>query len=284
MADGKHRPGPGKWSPKVSDSAPGREGTKGPSETRRRGAQHEARDSKPPTVPAILGGTPAKAPAKKAAPKKAAPKKAAPAKAAGGKLSRAADAARDFSNSQAVRMTGGRPSVTGRAAGGAAAGVAAGAALGGPAGAVAGGTIGGVGGALAGRKAKKAYDMAAHSHAGARRLIIVEFLLCMVVAGLTPITDEKKQEGPGGFMKRMTAIMGVFLLLGLLSAAGRGSARFAAGLGGVITVALVISNRSVFMTITRIFEKDDRGGAALRPVEDDGEAALRRLGTLGGAE
>jgi hypothetical protein len=55
-------------------------------------------------------------------------------------------------------------------------------------------------------------------------------------------------------MKRMTAICGLFFLLGIVSAAGRGAARAAAGFGGIVVVALAISERDLFVKITTIFQ------------------------------
>jgi hypothetical protein len=128
--------------------------------------------------------------------------------------------------------------------------------LGGPVGAGVGAGLGGVGGAIAGSKAKKAYKAAVSGNAGARRIIVAEFALCIVIAALSPLTDRKKTEPASGWMKRMTAIVGLFFILGLVSAAGRGSARFAAGLGGLVTVALAISQRDLFMKLGSIFASD----------------------------
>lgn len=180
------------------------------------------------------------------------------------RLSRVADAAGDYATRQALKRTEGKPSVTGRAAAGAAAGTAAGAALGGPVGAAAGAVLGGTGGALAGAKAKKAYKMATHASLGARRAVVAEFMACMVVIGLSPLTDKRKQETPATFMRRMTAVMALFLILGLISGAGRGAGKFAAGFGGIVTVAVVISNRDLFMKIGDLF--GGRGGKAVGKV------------------
>jgi hypothetical protein len=222
----------GTRSPKVPQDAPAKPGTKAATATRRRGPQHDSGETKPKP------GLSASAKSKRDA-----------------RVRRVTDEAREYATRAAMRRTEGRPSVVGRAAAGAAAGGATGAAVGGPVGAAAGGVIGGVGGAVAGRKAKKAYDVATSSSPGARRIIVIEFLLCMVVSALSPLTDRKKDEGPTTHMKRMTAVMGLFFILGLLSAGGRGAAKFAAGFGGLVTVAVAISNRDLFMRIGDIFGK-----------------------------
>lgn len=216
---------PGARIPRVDPDAPGRPGTKGPTPTRRRGPQHGSPETKRKPAGAAL------------------------ASARKRRLGDIAEEARSYATRAAISRTEGKPSVTGRAAAGAAAGTAAGAALGGPPGAAVGAVLGGTGGALAGAKAKKAYRLAMHSNLGARRVIVAEFLVCMVVIALSPLTDRKKDELPTTFMRRMTAVMALFFILGLLSSGGRATARFAAGFGGLVTVALVVSNRDLFMKI-----------------------------------
>lgn len=220
--------------PVVLPNAPARPGTGGGTGTRRRGPQHGSGQtaSRPVTGAAANSQRTAR-------------------------VNRIAGEARDYATREAIRRTEGPPSIVGRAAAGAAAGTATGAAVGGPPGAAVGAVIGGTGGALAGRKAKKAYKAAMASDPVAKRLLVAEFLVCMVVAALSPLTDRKKAETPVAHMKRLTAIMGLFFVLGLVSAAGRTGARAAAGFGGLVTVTLAISNRDLFMKIGNIFASPD---------------------------
>lgn len=178
----------------------------------------------------------------------------------------AAGEARRYADRAAFKATTGKPSVTGRAATGAAGGAAAGAAIGSvvpgvgtAVGGAVGAGIGGTTGAVAGAKAKKAYKAALHPATGAKRLIVAEFAICIVIAALSPLTDEKKAEAPAGFMKRMTAIVGLFFILALLSAAGPGPAKAAAGFGGIVTLSLAVSGRSTFVKIAEIFNKPAAG-------------------------
>lgn len=232
------RPGGG-TIPKVDPDAPGRPGTKGPTSTRRRGPQHGSPETKRRATGAAL------------------------ASARKRKLGDIAEEARSYATRAAIARTEGKPSVTGRAAAGAAAGTAAGAALGGLPGAAAGAVLGGAGGALGGAKAKKAYKLAMHSNLGARRVIVAEFMICMVVIGFSPLTDRKKEELPTTFMRRMTALMALFFILGMMSAGGRAMARFAAGFGGLVTVALVVSNRDLFMKIGSLMGSTTAQGKAV---------------------
>jgi len=262
----------GAYTYPITPDAPGKAGTKGPTASRRRGFQHEApsevkAEPKPKAEPKAK--TPRKAasskpssgpPTRKPASSPPAPRGPSRAAAKPDASSDARERRRDaleegraYAHRQAVRATQGRPSTTGRAAAGAVAGGATGAALGGPPGAAVGAGLGGVGGAIAGSKAKRAYKAATSASPGARRIIVTEFALCLVIAALSPLTDRNKAEKPGAWMKRMTAIMGLFFILGLISTAGRGAAKFAAGLGGLVTVGLIISERDLFMKVGTIF-------------------------------
>lgn len=224
------------------------------------------RDSRPrhaaPDSSDATPKTPRKAAAKRAAPKSAppaAPRSAPPAKRTPRgqtRLRAAAGEARGYANRQAFKATHGRPSVAGRAVTGAAAGGATGLTVGGPVGAGVGAAIGGVGGGVAGARAKKAYNSALRAESGvggARRIIVIEFAVCVVIVALSPMTDAKRNEPPGAWMKRMTAVMGLFFVLGLVSAAGRGPAKAAAGFGGIVALVLAISERNLFTKLTTVF-------------------------------
>jgi hypothetical protein len=87
----------------------------------------------------------------------------------------------------------------------------------------------------------------------ARRAIVAEFAVCIIIAALSPLTDKRKTEAPGAFMKRMSALMALFLILGLISSFGRTASRLAAGLGGLVTVALAVSERDLFTKVGGIF-------------------------------
>lgn len=171
-----------------------------------------------------------------------------------------------YAQQAAIRQAGGgRPSPTGRTVAGAAGGAATGAALGSIvpgvgtlAGAAAGGILGGAGGAVSGRRELRAFRaqqrMAAGTH-GPRRVVLAEFVICMVIASLSPLTDAGKTEGPATMIKRLTALMLLFFGLALMTGAGRGPARAAAAFGGVITLALVVSKRDLMVKVAEIFNR-----------------------------
>lgn len=265
---------------------PVRPSTSSASDRNRDSAPKHDRDARPATPRAPRKTTPRKA----ASSARSSPSPAVPTRAPGSagrersRTARTAEAAHSYANRQAYRATHGKPSTTGRALSGAAAGTAAGAAIGGPVGAAVGAGVGGVGGAVAGHTAKKAYKAAMRTNGKARRIIVVEFALCAVIVALSPLTDEKKDEKPGHWMKRMTAVMALFFLLGLVSAAGAGAARVAAGFGGIVTVVLAVSERNLFTKITEVFASDkDQPASGTGPPDEAilDEVAPERVGRVG---
>lgn len=194
----------------------------------------------------------------------AAPRPSRPSSPGGGRSERREvlqEQAERHATRAAIRSSqGGKPSVVGRAGAGAVAGAATGAAVGsvvpGIGTAVGGGVgagVGAVGGGIGGARAKKAYRLATQTNGGARKVIVAEFAVCIVIAALSPLTDRRSKDSASAFMKRMTAIMGVFLVLALTSSMGRTPARLAAGLGGLITLALAVSERDLFTKVAKIF-------------------------------
>lgn len=160
---------------------------------------------------------------------------------------------------------GDRTTVTGSALRGAGAGAATGAALGtavgGPVGTAVGtavgGVIGGAGGAVSGARKKKRERVARQPW---RRALVVEFAVCIVIVALSPITDQRRDAPPSRFMKQMTAVMVLFFVLGLIAAAGRGAAKAAVGLGGLVTVALAVNERAIFAKLAGIFASTSSTG------------------------
>ncbi len=253
--EGRHQAGPGRATPRVKPDAPGKAGTKGPTATRRRAPQHDAGTAKPLTGAAKTARSRRRA-------------------------QDVGEGARDYAILDSMnRGGGGPPSVTGHALTGGAVGAAAGSAIAPGPGTVVGGAVGGVGGALAGRKAKKAFKMARSASPGMRKIIVMEFTICMVIAAFSPLTDRRTDEPRSTMMKRLTAIMVAFFVLGLISATGRGPSKFAAGFGGLITVVLASSNRDLFLKLATLFGAKDYPEPA-----EGGIAAAAAGGALGGAE
>lgn len=265
---GRHRSPDEKPDPRAREVPHRRPGPKhsGPEAPKKKAAPKKAPVSAAPASPAA----PVSAPRAPRAPSGPRPRP----RAAG--LRAAAEEGREYARRQAFKATTGRPSVTGRAASGAAAGAASGAAIGSAVpgigtavGAGTGAVVGAAGGGIAGARAKKQYRAAMRASPGARRLIVAEFAVCAVVAALSPLTAGKRDEPPGAWMKRMTAIMGLFFILGLVSAGGRTAAKAAAGLGGLVTVALLISERDLFATVAARFSAPNALQRGTGPGSDE---------------
>jgi hypothetical protein len=169
----------------------------------------------------------------------------------------------------------GKPSVTRSALGGAGAGAATGAAVGtafggvGAApGAVIGAGLGAAGGAVKAHGAKKLARKARIAKlGGGRQLLVGEFLVCMVILALSPLTDKHKDEAAQAFIKRAAAMCAVFFVLGLIGSAGRGPTKVASGLGALITLSLLVSDRDIFAAIAT------KVGASDQASEPSGLAA-----------
>lgn len=106
----------------------------------------------------------------------------------------------------------------------------------------------------------------------ARRLLVAEFALCLVLVALSPVTDAKRTESPAAWMKRASAVMAAFFVLGLVSTAGRGAGRAAAGFGGLITLGLAISSRSIFTVLA------GKIGTSAGESSGDGEGSIDGIG------
>lgn len=177
---------------------------------------------------------------------------------------------------------GDRTTVTGSALRGAGAGAATGAALGsavgGPVGTAvgtaAGGVVGGAAGAVGGARTKKREQAARQPW---RRALVVEFAVCIVIVALSPISDQRRDAPPSRWMKQMTAVMGLFFVLGLIAAAGRGAAKAAVGLGGLVTVALAVNEREIFGKLAGIFAPSGQTGRTVERIPGPGPQTGPRI-------
>lgn len=131
-------------------------------------------------------------------------------------------------------------------------------------GGLAGDALGGLvqGGAIS-RGLRSPSKQSAGPGSPARRVLVAEFALCMVLVAFSPVTEAKQSESPAAWMKRASAVMAVFFVLGLIASGGRGAGRAAAGFGGLVTLGLAISSRSIFTVLAGKF-----GTSAGEPGED----------------
>jgi hypothetical protein len=152
------------------------------------------------------------------------------------------------------------------------------------AGAAAGGAGGSklVDGGMLGKGTKAVADTVAPTSA-ARKVLLAEFCSCMVVLAFSPLTG--KSPSAGAFMKRGSAIMGVFFLLGLVATAGRGAARASAAFGGLVTLVLLVSDRSIFTVLAKklgkgVGESDASDGLDAQDLADAGTGVGQSIADL----
>lgn len=142
------------------------------------------------------------------------------------------------------------------------------------AGAGVGAVVGGAHGAHSARAARRA------ARAGGTRALIAEFLVAMVILGLSPLADPEGTSSPRDWVKRASATCGLFLVLGLVASVGPRTARAAAGFGGLVVLVLAIDQRSIFGVLAQHFGTTGTGPPAESgppaappppPADDEGE-------------
>ena len=92
-----------------------------------------------------------------------------------------------------------------------------------------------------------------------RRALIAEFIVCMLLLGLSPLAKGPGEMGPVRFMKRGTATAAFFVILGLVSSAGAGAAKAAAMFGGLVTLVLLVDQREAFGKMAQLLNAPDEG-------------------------
>ncbi len=93
-----------------------------------------------------------------------------------------------------------------------------------------------------------------------RRMMIAEFIVCAVLLGLSPLAKGRGEMGPVRFMKRGSATCALFVVLGLVSSAGRGAARAAAMFGALVPLVLLVDPREAvgrLATVLTVSEADE---------------------------
>jgi hypothetical protein len=108
-----------------------------------------------------------------------------------------------------------------------------------------------VGDFLALKKLRKAWDQgsgvalsAGGKVAAGNRLLLAEFVICLTILGLGTIIAPSgtNQASVSRLMVKSSAFAGIFLILALTAATGPKASKAAAGLGGLVTVAYVVTS------------------------------------------
>lgn len=82
------------------------------------------------------------------------------------------------------------------------------------------------------------------------KVLVAEFIACMVLYGLGPLLGQV--DSPGAWLKKGAAVTGLFLVLALIASGGPKAARIAAAFGGLCTLALAINDRELFGAIVNL--------------------------------
>jgi hypothetical protein len=122
----------------------------------------------------------------------------------------------------------------------------------------------------------------------AHRVLVMEFVICIIILGLFPLTKgEDDKLSPGAWMKKGSAVCSLFLLLGLLSSGGKTAAKVATAFGGIVTLTLLVNERTIFVRIAELFNKtnsEDEDPAEGDPEVDEDSAGAGGVGVgVGGA-
>lgn len=123
------------------------------------------------------------------------------------------------------------------------------------------------------------------------RILLAEFLACFVVLGLgTIVAPQGSKDGVPRLMSRGSGLCLLFFVLALVAGAGSGARRVANGLGGLVTVAYLVTSsdaHNIFSWIGAFYStagvKAGQGigdlGGAVTAAQNAGSAA----GNLAGA-
>lgn len=81
---------------------------------------------------------------------------------------------------------------------------------------------------------------------GDRKLLTVEFIVCLVVLGLgTLLAPQGSKDGMPRAMVKGSALSGLFLVLALVASGGKGAAKVATGIGTLVTASYLFTSSDV---------------------------------------
>lgn len=131
----------------------------------------------------------------------------------------------------------------------------------------AGGSVAGPEGAAAGALA--GLLSGGKKHSGGNKALVAELVVCMVLLILSPLIAKGGDITASKFMKKGSATLGVFIVLGIISTTGQTGKKVASGLGLLMTLTVLLNERSVFATITAAVTGN---GVAIPAVHDPSTA------------
>lgn len=101
------------------------------------------------------------------------------------------------------------------------------------------------------------------------KALVAEFVICMLILLLSPLTHSGADITVAKFMKKGSATAGVFVILGFVSAGGGTARKVAQGLGLLMTLTVLLNERSVF-------------GEIVKAVNGEGVSIPKPAGASGG--
>lgn len=123
-------------------------------------------------------------------------------------------------------------------------------------------------------KAKKAV---AWAWSGNRKLLVAEFVICIVILGMGLITSMASGKSAQGktssnetvakAMIKGSALAGLFFLLAIVSASGKGAAKTATALGTLVTASYVFTSNDVHSVVTWVSAFFSKGGTEAAVTE-----------------
>lgn len=103
--------------------------------------------------------------------------------------------------------------------------------------------------------AKKPAGVAAKVPAHARKWLLAEFVVCVLLLVLSGLTGQASKDGTqtdtgSRLAVKGSALAGVFIVLGLVSAGGKGAEKAAGALGVLITLAYMFQEKDTFTSVS----------------------------------
>lgn len=86
---------------------------------------------------------------------------------------------------------------------------------------------------------------------GSQRLLMAEFIVCVLLLGLHPLARPEGEVSAKAWMKRGTAVCFLFVMLGMAGSVGPKSQRAATMFGGLVAIVLLIDQRSAFGVLVK---------------------------------
>jgi hypothetical protein len=134
-------------------------------------------------------------------------------------------------------------------------------------------------------RAAKGPNVGGSKLAAGNRVLLAEFTACFVVLGLgTVLAPSGTKDGVPRLMSRGSGLCLLFFILALVSGAGPGARKAANALGGLVTVAYLVTSsdaHNVFGWITQFYST--AGVQAGSDIGDLGSTAAAAAGSAGSA-